>query len=78
MGDICPSCGAALPEDTPCPCTADYYDLANDEEWIRLLLQAEVGPPRVIVNTCGSRSFRLLPAGLPWRPRARVVRRACR
>ncbi len=35
-------------------------------------------PQRVIVNTCGSRSFRLLPAGPPRWPRARVVRRACR
>ena len=33
---------------------------------------------RVIVNTCGSRSFRRLPAGPPRRPRRRVVRRACR
>ena len=32
----------------------------------------------VIVNTCGSRSFRRLPAGPPRRPRRRVVRRACR
>jgi hypothetical protein len=32
----------------------------------------------VIVNTCGSRSFRRLAAGLPRRPRPRVVRRACR
>ena len=32
----------------------------------------------VIVNTCGSRSFRRLPAGPPRRPRPRVVRRACR
>ena len=36
------------------------------------------GMRRVIVNTCGSRSFRRLPAGPPRRPRARVVRRACR
>src|SRR5258708_1895564 len=34
--------------------------------------------PGVIVNTCGSRSFRRLPAGPPGRPRPRVVRRACR
>jgi RNA-directed DNA polymerase len=33
---------------------------------------------RVIVNTCGSRSFRRLPAGPPRRPRPRVVRPACR
>ena len=32
----------------------------------------------VIVNTCGSRSSRQLPAGLPRWPRPRVARRACR
>jgi hypothetical protein len=46
--------------------------------WARLKLMGRYTRPGVIVNTCGSRSFRLLPAGPPRRPRPRVVRRACR
>jgi predicted RNA-binding Zn-ribbon protein involved in translation (DUF1610 family) len=58
MGYICPSCGEGLPEDTPCPCEMGYeldddehewapFIPANDEqeEWVRLILAAEIGPP---------------------------------
>ena len=46
--------------------------------WTPLAWWALPAALRVIVNTCGSRSFRRLPAGSPRRPRLRVVRRACR
>lgn len=59
MGYICPNCGEGLPEDSPCPCTMSYDELAEDEQewvrfipsddeqedWVRFIVAAETGPP---------------------------------